>query len=387
MIAGMLVVISSSRAAPPAGSGIFPVYRIINLGTLGGNASGASALNAHGQVVGWSKTNTGVRHAFLHSNGVMTDLGTLPGGSESTATGINDRGQVVGYGGINEYGDQFVERSQAFIWDNAIIRSLGALYCPCTFNVRYGTSVAQDINNGGIASGWSETVRGTRVYHALRWDNRNGLQDIGGGPGNWSISRAYAISNNGSVVGDYARDAGMMSAYNRTAVRWRGDNMVELGELDGHTSSTARDINEAGQIVGWSWTDTGADTELVRAVMWDGNDVHDLGVLPGDTASRAEGINRTGEVVGWSGTPDKTMSRAFIWVNGRMLDLNEVLLDRKGWILTEANAINDAGQIAGTGLYAGRPRAFLLQPVQIPLVRLNLLRSILNLNRAGLQFR
>ena len=68
----------------------------VDLGTLGGTFSGASALNVRGQVVGVSATAAGELHAFSWTKrGGMTDLGTL-GGADSNAGAVNVRGQVVG---------------------------------------------------------------------------------------------------------------------------------------------------------------------------------------------------------------------------------------------------------------------------------------------------
>jgi probable HAF family extracellular repeat protein len=101
---------------PPRGNlGIHPfLYRngkMIDLGTLGGVDAEAYAINDKSQVVGWSNTNPPDHscpaltadcssHAWLLSNGRMTDLGTL-GGLYSAATSINNRGQVVGTSTLN----------------------------------------------------------------------------------------------------------------------------------------------------------------------------------------------------------------------------------------------------------------------------------------------
>ena len=44
---------------------VAPTYSIKNLGTLGGNTSGATAINNLGQTVGGSRTKSGDRHAFV----------------------------------------------------------------------------------------------------------------------------------------------------------------------------------------------------------------------------------------------------------------------------------------------------------------------------------
>ena len=72
----------------------------------GGPTSEALAFNNVGDIVGYSDTkysayNTGFReasHAFLYSNGVMTDLGAIAGPRLLTArrTSVNDSHEIVG---------------------------------------------------------------------------------------------------------------------------------------------------------------------------------------------------------------------------------------------------------------------------------------------------
>lgn len=69
----------------------------IELGTLGGNNSMARGLNDEGQVVGDSTTVVGKNRAFRWTNGLMVDLGVLPGFDSSGASAINNQGQVVGW--------------------------------------------------------------------------------------------------------------------------------------------------------------------------------------------------------------------------------------------------------------------------------------------------
>ena len=69
---------------------------MIDLGTLGGSAASATAVNDAGQVVGCSLHAGDDTHAFSWTAaGGMIDLGTL-GGCCSEAIAVNDAGQVVG---------------------------------------------------------------------------------------------------------------------------------------------------------------------------------------------------------------------------------------------------------------------------------------------------
>ena len=86
----------------------------------------------------------------------------------------------------------------------------------------------------------------------------------------------------------------------------------------------------------------------------------------GTTSFEPHGINEKGGIVGWVDTANK--SQPFLWQDGRMHDLNQMIPRSTGWVLEEAVAINDRGQIVCNG-YArgdgnGSKRALLLTPVK-----------------------
>lgn len=124
--------------------------------------------------------------------------------------------------------------------------------------------------------------------------------------------------------------------------------MIGLGTLGGEASE-ALDINESGQIVGWSFLPSGD----WHAVLWDNGEIVDLGTL-GGRDSEARGINNLGQVVGWSRTAEGP-SHAFLWQDGVMTDLGTL-----GGFESWAWDINDAGQVAGfSGTEADAFHAFL----------------------------
>jgi probable HAF family extracellular repeat protein len=83
--------------------------------------------------------------------------------------------------------------------------------------------------------------------------------------------------------------------------------------------------------------------------------------------TRAHDINNVGDIVGWSWINSMGDSRAVLWENaGPIVNLNDRIDVGSGWLLENATNINDAGQIVGTGELNGQSRAFLLTPVPEP---------------------
>jgi probable HAF family extracellular repeat protein len=133
----------------------------VDLGTLGGSSSVATAVNVRGQVVGNSTTagdDVRVQHAFSRTaTEGMVDLGTLGGGigPGSSAIAVNARGQVVGYSRI-------VDGSQhAFSWTArrgmVDLGTLGGDF-----------SQAFAVNDRGQIVGSSSTADGSS--HAVLWE-------------------------------------------------------------------------------------------------------------------------------------------------------------------------------------------------------------------------
>jgi len=144
---------------------------------------------------------------------------------------------------------------------------------------------------------------------------------------------------------------------------WVHGKPIVLGTLRGENSQ-AFDINNRGQIVGFSANSDGSE---VRSFLWFGGKMRDLGTLPGDIASYAVGINDLGDVVGGSYDADFNV-RAYLWRDNRMMDLNTLTDADNSLFLLEAEDLNSLGQIIGVGFdpASGEVHGFLANPISQP---------------------
>ena len=119
--------------------------------------------------------------------------------------------------------------------------------------------------------------------------------------------------------------------------------MVVLPSLGGLVNNGAFAINDVGQIVGAS--DLAGD-QFQHAVLWASRKNRDLGTLAGDVVSAAIAINNLGQFTGVSIDNDGNI-RAFLWVNGTMLDMNDLIPQPSSLYLLHGFGINDLGQVTG----------------------------------------
>jgi len=346
------------------------VYKITDLGSLGGNYSEALSINDFGHVVGDSCLDLACAdvHPFYwtHATGIQ-DLGTLPNGNTyAIATGLNLLDQAVG---SSAFMQPFAGNTHAFLWTGIEgMQDLGTLGCP-------DITGANGINLFGQVVGTStiEPCPGGGQYRAFLWTKSEGMRDLGTLSGG-TFSLGNAINFFGQAVG-YS-DCLNCTGYH--AFLWDIAGMQDLGTLPGGSFSAATGLNDFGSVVGNS--DFAQSGGLADAFLWTHRErMSDLGTLPGGKWSSAAAINDFGEVVGGSdsatsvthnfkrqrnGRATSNASHAFIWSAATgMRDLNDLIIPvRSSWLLTDAHAINLQGQIVGIGTINGQTHAFLLTP-------------------------
>jgi len=302
-----------------------------NLHTLGGQNSVAAASNLSKLAAVDSETANMSRQgedvcgfgtklqclAATWKHGRLTALPLLPGGDNSYAADMNNRGQVVGFADTDVYDlDCALARTAGFRFQSVVWGPSG--------QVRQLPPLGDDtvafafgINDRGQVVGGSGVCSNTTpppypgAPHAVLWERDGTTVDLGslGGPN----TIATGINSRGDVAGTAVNADGLTRPFLSTP---ESRPMVEITPPKGFPAAIApccKVINDRREIVGF---------------MLDSN---------GD-------------------------SRAFLWKDGVMVDLNDLISKDSPWTLQSAAGINDSGQIAGQGLIDGQVHAFLATP-------------------------
>jgi probable HAF family extracellular repeat protein len=268
------------------------------------------AINNSGQVLAADLTGsvTGTRgDSFVYSNGQTTAI-------PSYASVLNDQGQVAGYTG------------------NGAAATPSNPFDPRAYLYNVAAKTVQYL-----------TATGTLPTEPL------------------------AINSAGQVAG-ILYPAVSSTPYVTHPFLYSDGKFVDLGTLGGK-SAGALAINSQGDVVG------GADTPNSQghAFLYSKGTMKDLGTLPGGWSSFATSINNLGQVVGSSTSTEgpigfRGSNGGFLYSNGVMQDLNELIAPGSGWDIISANQINNRGQILALGMNmdGSKYENLLLTPTGLP---------------------
>ena len=385
-------------------------YELIDLGTLGGEKNYAFALNNLQEVTGnvdgtlvpsdqvdennppascTESTGNVLRefcsHAYFYSNGLLTDLGDL-GVKKSYGLAINDNSSTVGYSfelvpddDDDDTNNQVRERSFIAFADGV----MEALPYPLETDLpdtAKPTQRALGISNSRQIVGYT-LAQLTDDAGVTSIQNRPYIYDYDTSSYtliplfSTEITRtgsAYAINQNGQVVGWALSEAEVSRAH---ALFWdpsTPDVSTDLGTLGGYTSY-ATNINDVGVIVGVAETSEDYFDNESLAFVYDTSAIEPTMIQVPEfsdhddfKSSTAYSINNSNLIVGTAqiglGSTPKQTAFLYDFNNDVLTDLNNMVDCSLNWNLIVARDINDNGSIVGTGVVDGQVHSFLLVP-------------------------
>ncbi|MFE2613279.1 hypothetical protein ACFXA2_06660 [Micromonospora chalcea] len=281
---------AAPTVAAPAAPGALAGYRMVDLGTLGGDSSYASAMNDRGDVVGRAQAADGTYRGFLWRHGRMIDLGAFD------PIDVNDRGQVVGTRG---------DGSGGYVWHRGVLRPLGA---PSTLPVA--------INNRG-------QVLGRTDAGPVLWTNGRARP--------LALGEVSDVSDRGQVSGGVYVPGGFHAAL------WHSGRVTDFGAGPFDRSNTYA-LNDRGWVIGWQFS----AEQFERGILWRHGRALDVGTL-GGSFTQLRAINNRGEILANSQATDRS-ARPALWRRGVLHDLSLAGVSTDGEVVD----LDDRGRIAAT---------------------------------------
>lgn len=285
------------------------------------------------------KTIVGTRGGTLgfvwHEGTGIALLPMLPGDTANEGNGVDAAGNACGASGATAV--RFLA--------NGTIQSLGTL--------GGAASVAMEMNRLGRIVGDAQNASG--VWHAFAWSPLSGMVDL----------NPATIESHGSDVNEFGVATGFTGPQTALATdrafRWSPTlGFVDLGLPGTFKNSRGLGINSAGQVCGTAQNSTGTVGAWVRhsdATGWQ------YLLTNAGKANTAWKLNDFGQVVGETHQDSGALHRAATYVDGIGIhDLNALIDPSEGWLLRAAYDINERGQIVGWGEHGGSWHGFRLDP-------------------------
>ena len=261
------------------------------------------------QIVGTVNISGLGTRAFLIDGQEWIIIPPPAGGTFSSVAALNNKRQVVG---STADGTPY---SKAYIWEDGVMTIIEPTFGP--------RSAGRATDGAGVVVGWMGISTGVDS-HPFVWE-RAEMTDIGLAPNAFAAS-ANAVSDDRTVLISARLNDDDPAARITASFLWENAQFTDLGTLRGYDVVFGFDVNNDRSVVG-----------MCRAV--DSSDGPEVG---------------------------------FIWQDGVMTNINDLLPSDCALTVYRAEAINNVGQITGSAANQDNdPVAFILTPIEGPLADLN----------------
>lgn len=346
----------------------------------------ATAISPNGNVAGYCHPANAVIHTgpatrgFLYRDGTLTALPDLTG--TTIINGVNDAGTVVGVSlplGTTITNDVLNNFFAPFVYPAGAADPPARFY-PAAVNA---TTLA------GFYSALHPDIQAPNDLLQAALFSGGQLSLLTGATG--ANSLAFGISQKSVVAGANLTVDPQTFGVTMRPVLWQSGAPAFLPPPASEVASVALAVNDHGEAGGTGFNlritpnlfDPLASYTMtdLRALVWTGGTLRDITAALGSTYGMVSGVNDMGWAVGFRADafpaaalgvldlflhPDDAGFRAFLYAAGTAYDLNTLVTGASGWTITDATAVNDAGQIVGAGFLNGVEHAILLTPAAPP---------------------
>jgi hypothetical protein len=298
-----------------------PIYKLVPLGfddlahttSSGFKYSEARQLNEAGQVIGRSDRFNGSDDlgstAWLYNGASTIDIG-LTGGEHTRSDGyksslteqLNEAGRVRGYS--RRYNGNAELGVTSWLYNGATTIAIGLTGAEQTRDDGYNLNFTSELNEAGHVIGFSRRFNGGSNDLGQSFWLYNGAStiDIGLTGGEHTRSDGFKwsyaddLNEVGQVRGYSLRYNGSNSALGRSDWLYNGESTIAIGltgaehtRNDGYKESFSIKLSEAGQVTGYSRRYNGSSAELgFTAWLYNGATTIDIG-LTGGEHTRSDG--------------------------------------------------------------------------------------------------
>jgi hypothetical protein len=379
-----------------------PTYNIATLGfddpehtrNDGLKLSEASQLNEAGQAIGGSQRyngNIGLgQSAWLYDGATTINIGLtesehtqIDGGRQSIAFELNESGQVRGWSQrfkscCTGFGADW--GLSAWLYDGATTINIGLTGPEYTRNDGYKESRTIELNEAGQVIGYSYLYNGgSTEVGSIAWLYDGTMTiEIGLTGNEYTYSYPYELNDVGQAIGWTYRYSGGSVDLGQNAWLYDGATTIVIGftgsehtRNDGYKYSEIRQLNEAGQVIGYSHRYNGGSPDwglanlghVVSTSSWlyDGATTIDIG-LTGSEYTSSSGfkrndpteLNEAGQVRGYSyrynGGSTALGLSAWLYNGSTTIDIGLTGSEHTrddGYKYSLTSQMNETGQVTG----------------------------------------